>query len=130
MDNLSYFAGLFHTDGYDILISPNDGTVLYRGVVDKNWLRISPQLISSMYGGQSEAPWTMVGMVTHIQGTYVVQEQMPIANTTITPMMLDAYRNMFRSARVFERMFLESDNLTEIVVSPLAIYRSFVINRE
>ena len=95
-----------------------------------------PQLIRHLYGGQSESPWTMVGTVTHTQGSYVdLQNEtksdeastMPFArkDASGSPMMLDAYRRMFRSLRTFERMFLESDKGSEIILSPLAIYREF-----
>src|SRR5947207_3404569 len=129
MDNLALFAEIFNENGYDVVITPSDGSIRYRGVLDRNWLRILPQLISSMYGGQSEAHWTMVGIVTHIQGTYTQQVQTPLVGNSENPMMLDAYRNMFRTARVLERMFLESDSNMEIIISPIAIYREFTINR-
>ena len=47
---------------------------------------------------------------------------------TDNPMMLDPYRNMFRTARAFERMFLESQTDIEVVLSALAIYREFELN--
>jgi hypothetical protein len=78
----------------------------------------------------------MVGTVTHFPGMYVdlskelrtdTQEVSPLPGqqTPDNPMMLDAYRNMFRAARSFERIFLESGTDTEIIVSPLALYREF-----
>jgi hypothetical protein len=126
---------MFNSNGYDVVITYTADPTFFRGVLDKVWLRNAPQLISSLYGGQSEAPWSMVGIVTHLPGTHVSQlgQQKPQLDTlastqdTNNPMMLDAYRNMFRSSRAFERMFLESNTDIEVVVSPLAIYREFHI---
>lgn len=129
LENLKFMGELFNPTGYDVLITPhNKPDNHFRGVLDKVWLRNTPQLLSSLYGGQSEAPWTMVGIVTHLPGTYVAQtNKSKGVNNPNEPMMLDAYRNMFRTSRAFERMFLESNTETEIVVSPLAIYREFQV---
>lgn len=43
-------------------------------------------------------------------------------NTNETPSMRDDYRNMFKAAKGFEHVFLESKERVEIVVYPLAIY--------
>lgn len=137
MQNLKDFTEMFHPSGYDVLITPFENpTVHYRGALNKEWLRSNPQLLINLYGGQSEVPWTMVGLTTHIQGTFVSQA----GNATISvtdglsqadennPMMLDVIRVNFRQQRVFERMFLESNTETEIIMSPLAIYREFSIS--
>jgi hypothetical protein len=139
LKNLKFMGDLFNSNGYDIVITPKDKpNVHFRGVLNKVWLRNDPQLIRSLYGGQSEAPWSMVGIVTHLPGTYIAltgaAEQAQPSNLQENkkqdednPMMLDSYRNMFRTARVFERMFLESKSDIEIVISPLAIYREFQV---
>lgn len=131
LKNLKFMGDLFNPDGYDICITPKENPKLhFRGVLDKTWLRNDPQLIRRLYGGQSEAPWSMVGIVTHLPGTHIAQSSSDGENKQQdkdSPMMLDAYRNMFRSARVFERMFLESPSEIEVVISPLAIYREFKV---
>ena len=137
LKNLKFWGDLFNPNGYDVVITPhNKPNLHFRGVLDKVWLRNAPQLISSLYGGQSESPWSMVGIVTHLPGTYISQintqkEQLDVSvgkKDTKNPMMLDAYRKMFRTARVFERILLESYTDIEIVVSPIAIYREFQVH--
>jgi hypothetical protein len=140
LQNLKMFSDMFNPEGYNVVItSHNRPNVHFRGVVDRTWLRSSPALNSSLYGGQSESPWSMVGMVTSIPGTYrnlskdaenseLPNELLVKRNIDENPTMLDAYRNMFRAARTFERMFIESDKEIEIVLSPLAIYREFDVN--
>lgn len=74
MQNLKDFTEMFRPVGYDVLITPFTNTTLhYRGAVNKEWLRSDPQQLINLYGGQSEAPWTMVGLSTHIQGTFASQ---------------------------------------------------------
>lgn len=124
LNRLAVFAEQFNPTGYEILIVPND-KMQFRGILSRDFLRISPQLISSLYGGQSELSWTMVGIVTHVQGMYQQPKNIELASDPTNPMMLDAYRNMFRKSRFFERMFLESYDGLEIIVSPLAVYREF-----
>ncbi len=129
LDNLAMFPEVFNPDGYDVVITPkNNEAIQYRGVLDRSWLRVSPQLINNMYGGQSAAPWTMVGIITHIQGTYIKPKSVEIAQDSENPMMLDAFRNLFRGIRTFDRMFLESKVNTEIILSPLAIYREVPVS--
>lgn len=134
LNNFNTFAKIFNPSGYDVVITPFDvPTIHYRGILNRDWLRSDPQLLSSLYGGQSEAPWTMVGIVTHIPGTFKdlgknnqIEVKEPTSDPN-NPMMLDAFRRIFRQGRFFERMFLESVQETEIVVAPLAIYREFVL---
>lgn len=125
LKNLALMLNFINPTGFEVLIHSQTTELFYRGIIDRNWLRIPPQTISSLYGGQSEIPWTMVGLVSNIQGTYQKQQSKPAKNTsTESPMMLDAYRNLFRSSRFYERTLLESDTNTEIIISPIAIYRN------
>ncbi len=135
LNNLKFLGELFNPNGYDVLITPiNSPELHYRGVLDRTWLRIDPQLMRQLFGGQSESPWSMVGTVTHIQGTFtnlikelenIVRETTEKKEAIENPMMLDSYRNMFRQLRIMERMFLESEIYFETIVSPIAIYREF-----
>lgn len=130
LENLIHFIDRFNPAGYEVAISSNDGEITYRGIINREWLRIDPRLVSSMYGGQSESPWSMVGIVTHIQGTYNIQEQITSEVNPDNPMFLDNYRDMIRKSRFFERMFLESNSKQEIVMHPIAIYRDFSLQVE
>jgi hypothetical protein len=138
LDNLILLISTFHGKAFEVTIVPpaSVGKLAFRGVLDKKWLRVDPDQLNALYGGFAEAEWTIVGHVTHLPG-----EAMPISETapnteTATersaegkaPSMRDPYRNMFRSSRVLERMFMESDQRTEIVVSPIAIYRAMQVS--
>jgi hypothetical protein len=136
LTNLEYMASMINPSGYEILVTPSTAPNMgFRGILDREWLRSSSSLIRSLYGGQSEAPWTMVGMTTHVQGTYTKASPPNLEMRTRTveddvnfPMMLDANRQLFRTARFFERMFLESSTGFEVVLSPIAVYQEFKIS--
>lgn len=128
LENLSLFIELFYPDGLDISISPSEGPdgCAFRAPITKRWLRVLPEMIRTLYGNYAEAHWTLVGQVTYIPGDHPPSSDDLTLDADVdenNPSMRDPFRNMFRTARVFDRMFLESKNRTEIVISPLAIYR-------
>jgi len=130
LDNLKAFLDFFGMDPYEIVISVLDQPdVAFRGVLDRKWLRIQPELLRSLYGTSIEGPVTIVGQITHLPRL----ESLPrVADTPrrpireqseLNPSMRDAYQNMFKSGQSLEHMFLESDNRVEVIVCPLAVYR-------
>ena len=128
LKNLNMFTDLFNREGFDVTIVPEGDAenVAFRGAIDKRWLRMQPELLRSLYGGYVESKWTMVGQVTHLPGVQLPKlgaGQAIINEEDPNPSMRDPYRNVFRSARVFERMFFESKERVEVVICPLAIYR-------
>lgn len=131
LKNLNLFSGLFYPDGFDITITPHesDGSVVYRGVLDKRWLRVQPDLLRALYGGYVESKWSIVGQVTYLPGVALPQQEHAeeVANDDANPSMRDPFRNMFRASRTIERMYLESKGRIDIVVCPLAIYQEVTI---
>lgn len=92
--------------------------------------------IRSLYGGESKNAWSMVGTITYFpkkdsENKEITKDTQAECEENSTMdgdiMILDAYRNMFRATRVFEKMFIKSNNGIEVIVSPLAIYREFQI---
>jgi hypothetical protein len=132
LQNLKTLGELFNPDGFEVTITPEAETngIVFRGVLDKQWLRTRPEFLRSMYGIKPVASWTLVGQVTHIPGLSTSKEvQTSLAVETETdeenPSMRDPFRAMFSSSGAFEKMFLESRQRTEIVVAPLALYREY-----
>jgi len=135
MENLQLFTSLFHRDAYEVTIVPcgvPDG-VAFRGVLNKRWLRVEPEHLSALYGGFVESNWTIVGQVAHLPGEVLPMEANADHTTSqveaggTDPSMRDPFQAIFRSARVFERMFLESQQRTEVTVSPIALYRAMEV---
>lgn len=131
LEYLKKFVELFHPEGFEITIKPQerDENIVFRGVVDKKWLRVKPEFLRALYSGLVNIQWTMVGQITFLplKGFKLEEPQVKV-NTPNTlennsPSLRDPFRGMFQGMRVFDSMFLESQQRTEILVCPLAIYR-------
>ena len=131
LKNLRLFTEMFNPEGYEITIIPSGGTgdLVFRGILDKRWLRVQPNLLRSLYGAFVESKWIMVGQPTYLPGTKIPElteslgRQGSEESKMEAPSMRDPFRNMFRAARFLENMFLESKQRIEVIVCPLAIYR-------
>jgi hypothetical protein len=129
LKNIKLFADLFYPDGFDITICPQGETsdVVFKAVIDQQWLRVNANMLRKMYSTYTDSAWTLLGQVTYVPGGTTPASSVPLEekeHDQDDPSMRDPFRNMFATQRVFERMFLESRNRTEVVVCPLAIYRS------
>ena len=128
--NLKFFCEFFAPSGFDITVAPRvdrpDFTV--RARTDRRWLRLSPEMIRSLYGAYSAHPWSVVGQVTWVPNA---GGPPPARNQVKTegqePSMREPMRNMFLSTHAFENMFMASDQCFEVIVHPLAIYREYTI---
>lgn len=126
LKNLQAFLDFFGMDPYEIVFPVSDQPVAFRGVLDRKWLRIQPELLRSLYGTSLEGPVTIVGQITHLPHlkrdlTAPDSPRSPIRPPSeANPSMRDSYQSMFKAARALEHMFLESDNRVEVVVCPLA----------
>lgn len=130
LKRLKLFLDFFGMDPFEVVVSAGEQSmVTYRGVLDRKWLRVSPDLVRSLYGTVIESPVTMVGQITHLPRARAdkstTSEELPPfrQSSEANPSMRDSYQNMFKAARALEHMFLESDRRIEVVVCPLAIYR-------
>ena len=133
---LRLFVDMFYPEGFEITVVPAQGVedVVFRGVLDKRWLRVRPDLLRALYGGFVESNWTMVGQVTYLPGGKLPQIEHALnivskesGKKEESPSMRDPFRNIFRASMDFERMFLESKQRIEVIVCPLAIYRQMAI---
>jgi hypothetical protein len=131
LKNLRLFTETFNPEGFEITIVPagGQGGLVFRGILDKRWLRIHSNLLRALYGAFVESNWIMVGQPTYLPGGNISElpetlSTQPGDESKIeTPSMRDPFRNMFRAARFLENMFLESKQRVEVIVCPLAIYR-------
>jgi hypothetical protein len=128
----------FSPDNFEVTISPSEDAegVVFRGVLDKNLLRIHPEYLRVLYEGSVSKQWTMVGEITHFPKSVSSPENTsPLTETTPdaenvkdnSPGMKDILRNVFRSLADMESNFFESKNRVEIRVRPLAIYQEIQI---
>lgn len=129
LKNLKLVIELFRPDGLDVTIIPAgaNNRIAFRVPVERKWLRISAEMLRTLYGNFSSQSWTVVGQVTFVPGQSqpepVNEDDSPMLDET-TPSLRDPFRAMFLAQRTFERMFLESKRRVEVVLCPLAIYRN------
>jgi hypothetical protein len=138
LENLKKFVEIFYPEGFEITIKPDQRSenVVFRGIVDKKWLRVKPELLRALYGGLVKMQWTMVCQITFLPlKGFKLEEPEVSVNTPNTvekdPSPLrDPFRAIFQGMRIFDSLFLESQQRTEILVCPLAIYREVSLPTE
>lgn len=124
LNNIKTLTEFFNQDGYDILITPNNSSdFIYRGVINKEYLRINPDLIRTSYGDEPPMNWTMVGQITYLPKD---DNSFDIIGETVESIG-DSYQNMFKSYREIEKVFFEGKENKKIHIAPLAIYTEMVI---
>lgn len=135
LKHLNYLIEKFYVNTLEVVLVPESGiqNIAFRGVLNRQWLRIFPTFLRTLYRGYVESNWTMVGQITYLPDRNL-PEEIPTpekskndeenGNTTETDSTFrDAFRNMFLTAMGVEQSFLETKNRVEILVRPLAIYR-------
>ncbi len=134
---LKEFIDMFYREGFEITVIPNQGIddIVFRGVINKNWLRLTPDFLRALYGGFVKSNWTLVGQVTFMPGQVSKPKNVEqssssksIEENDAQPSLRDPFRKIFDGMSVFESMFLESQPRVEVLVYPLAIYREVPIN--
>lgn len=104
----------------------------FRGIINRDWLRIQPDILRSLYVGVIESTWTMVGQVTTTSVLNInniddlnsgLTERLSQSNSLRDPM-----RVLFNRVRGFEAMLNKSDLRIEHIVCPLAIYRELRVS--
>lgn len=122
LDNIKTLTEFFNKDGYDIIISASNSTkILYRGIINKKYLRVHPDMLRTLYGDEPPMEWTLVGMITYIPA-FDADNNLLKESTNNNLSISDAYQTMFQSYREIERTFFEGNEIKKIHIAPIAIY--------
>lgn len=118
LNNLKFITDFFNKDEFDVLISSNNSrNILYQGIINKDYLRISPGMLRLLYGDEPSMEWSMVGQITQVpqinNGNNVEKEFLSI---------IDAYQAIFESYRNVEKIFFQGIEKQRIHIAPIAIY--------
>lgn len=122
LNNIKTMTEFFNDGGYDIMISAeNSNEILYRGIINKEHLRVEPNMLRTLYGDEPPMEWTMVGQITYIPCN---EERKNDSNAEDNKEMSisDSYQNMFNSYRAVEKIFFEGKEKIRIHIAPIAIY--------
>lgn len=121
LNNIKTMTEFFNDDGYDVIISAkNSNEILYRGIINKEYLRVEPNMLRTLYGDEPPMEWTMVGQITYIP--YNEEESETNADDNKDMSISDSYQNMFNSYRSVEKKFFEGKEKTRVHIAPIAIY--------
>jgi hypothetical protein len=128
--NLQLFSGFFRSNSYEVDIIPyeNDESMVFHGVLNKEFLRIEVDRLRYLYGNKPNVPWVMVGQLTrslnanhenNVQNDEA-NDKDGLLNTEMS--FYDTLVNMFNATTEVENVFIESKKFKKIYVAPLAIY--------
>ena len=115
-DSLGTFIDAFEKAGYEIVIE-NQGEI-YRGVVNRKYLRLSEENIRVLYGSKPCMNWTMVGEVTQI---YPHEENAENENES-GDFLKKALGNMFAAIDNVESTFFSYGKEQVYHILPIAVY--------
>lgn len=123
LNNIKTMTEFFNDGGYDVVISANNSNkILYRGIINKEYLRVEPDILRTLYGDEPPMKWTMVGQVTYIPSELPLSNDSNVEDTECDTAISDSYQNMFRSYRKVEKIFFEGKENIRIHIAPIAIY--------
>lgn len=123
LNNIKTMTEFFNEDGYDVLISANNSNdILYRGIINKEYLRVMPDMLRTLYGDEPPMEWTMVGQITYVPQNEANEYDSETNEINKDLSVSDSYQNMFKSYREVEKVFFEGKEKTRIHIAPIAIY--------
>ncbi len=138
LDNPNLVEGLrvilkaFYDKKFEIAISSGGPMyTTFRAIIDREWLRVRPEILRSLYAGTIESPWTMVGQITSLPFPNITN--LDPLNTGLTEKLAesksirDPLRILFNRLRAFDAMLDQSSFRWEPIVCPLAIYRELKV---
>ena len=133
MESITRLFRHFSPDNFEVTILPSEGSegVVFRGISDKDLLRIQPEYLRVLYGGSVNKKWTMVGEITHFPDAKPSDEgnvstsEAALEETLEddVPAMKDVMRTVFRRLDDMGGVFFDSKKRVELRIRPLAIYQ-------
>ncbi len=133
---LEYLAELtarYYPDRLDVTVTPDleNDPVSFRGVLDKRWLRLSPEFLRHLYSGTASG-WTLVGQITHLpdESAEIDETDAVLTESPEASNMRSAFNNIIKHFYSLEKHFTTNVNKVEIIISPLAIYREVLISNK
>lgn len=135
LSSIKQILDLCQRDAFEVAIVPQNEVegFSFRGVLDKQWLRLKPDYLRTLYGGVVNSSVVMTGQITHIPET--VHDALPDAQElfqheeVLSPdvTVRDAFQSIFNKMRNVDKIFFGSKKRTEFLVRPLAIYQEVSI---
>lgn len=120
LGNAKLIIDNFYNQSYEVNVcSKKDPRLLYRGIINKDWLRMTPSIIRELYSDTPMMDWTMVGRITSIP-SLMSPPEIPTDDSNIS--IGDSYTNLLGACRDTEQTFTKSNKYKKIHIIPVAIY--------
>ncbi len=118
--------GLFYDDIFEVKIIPGfcDASV-FRGIINKEFLREDPTIIYAKYGSRPNVNWTMVGQVTTLlenEMSDTASVNVEIAEDEPDKGVRDLLEGIYKPIAALEELLMRSSLRTTWIATPLAIY--------
>ncbi len=117
LNGLKAFIEMFEPGGYEVTI--NSKGICYRGILNKEYLRISADDIRMLYGNTPCMEWTMVGQITQVFPK--MEENNEVMENSAQDLKL-VLTNLFDSLNAVESTFFSYDGDCVYHILPVAIY--------
>ena len=118
--------GLFYKDIFEVKIIPDfDDVSVFRGIINKEFLREDPTIIYAKYGSRPSVNWTMVGQVTTLLEPKLTDTETDNAETAEDEQdkgLRDLLEGVYSPIAVLEELLMRSSIRTTWIATPLAIY--------
>ncbi len=132
-DMITLWLDLLYPGTFEIKIQPNFSEhIIFRGIVDREYLREDPSLTYAKHSSGTQANWTLVGQVTAIYSPKQLasdeedEEDEPLEDADLGNMR-DSFENVFKTFKPMEEHILVSATHETVVATPLAIYQEISI---
>ncbi len=136
IERIEYLVDKFYPDNLDILVTQKEGDdgIVFRGILDRKWLRVEPHFLRALYGWSIESNVTLLGQLTFLPGRSVT-EKTDLKHPQLGEMesnleqessgLRSGLRSMFIALGDLNDKFYKNEdkNIVEIIVKPLAIYQ-------
>ncbi len=128
---ITLWLDLLYPSIFEIKLLPDfSDNLIFRSIVDTEYLRENPSLTFAKHSSRTQAKWTLVGQVSAVYSPKDLDSDEEDADPSdeISENMRDAFENVFSSLKAMEEHLLISASHTTVVTTPLAIYQETRIN--
>jgi len=124
-DMIRLWLDLMYPGMFEIKLQPVfSDELIFRSIVDRDYLRENPSLTYAKHSSRTQANWTLVGQVTAIYCPKELgSDDDDESNDEISTNMRDSFESVFGTLKPMEEHILVSASRTTVVSTPLAIYQ-------
>lgn len=123
LKDLKFVSEFFNKGSLEVVISPDvkNSNALFKGVLQRDSLRIDETSLRLLYGNEPNLKWTMVGQLTYVENINK-ENLIEKINSQTESSISDSFLNMIMTSTELERIFTSSKVFNKFHIAPIAIY--------